>query len=246
AGRSVASIAGKQIKKTVLELGGSDPFIVMPSADLQEAASTGVKARTINNGQSCIAAKRFIVSADIYSEFERRFVEGMKTLRVGDPLEEQTDIGPLATEQILMDVDGQVKKSVAAGAKLLTGGKRIDRPGNFYEPTVLAAIPHDAPAYCEEVFGPVAMLFRVSGIEEAIRVANDTTFGLGSSAWTTEPRERARFIEELEAGVVFVNGMVASDPRLPFGGVKNSGYGRELGEFGIREFVNIKTVWINE
>ncbi len=244
AGRSVAGIAGKQLKKTVLELGGSDPFIVMPSAELQEAATTAVKARTINNGQSCIAAKRFIVAAEIYDEFERRFVEEMKTLRVGDPLNEATDIGPLATEQILKDLDEQVKTSVAGGALILTGGKRSDRPGNFYEPTVLANIPPDSPAYCEEVFGPVALLFRVKNIDEAIELANSTSFGLGSAAWTNDAGEQERFAAELEAGCVFINGMVASDPRLPFGGIKNSGYGRELGEFGIREFVNIKTVWI--
>jgi succinate-semialdehyde dehydrogenase/glutarate-semialdehyde dehydrogenase len=244
AGRSVASIAGKQIKKNVLELGGSDPFIVMPSADLEAAAKTGVKARTINNGQSCIAAKRFIVAAEIYDQFERRFVEEMKALRVGDPLKESTDIGPLATEQILKDVDSQVKTSVAAGAIVLTGGKRIEGKGNFYEPSVLANIPENAPAYCDEVFGPVAMLFRVANIDEAISLANATTFGLGSSAWTNDPQEQQRFVDELEAGCVFLNGMVASDPRLPFGGIKHSGYGRELSEFGIREFVNVKTVWI--
>jgi succinate-semialdehyde dehydrogenase/glutarate-semialdehyde dehydrogenase len=244
AGRSVASIAGKQIKKTVLELGGSDPFIVMPSAELQVAVTTAVKARTINNGQSCIAAKRFIVAADIYDEFERRFVEEMKSLRVGDPLDEATDIGPLATEQILKDVDEQVKTSVAAGAHILTGGKKLDRAGNYFEPTVLANIPHDSPAYCEEVFAPVALLFRVNHLEEAIQLANATTFGLGAAAWTNDLLEQEVFIDELEAGCVFINGMVASDPRLPFGGIKNSGYGRELGEFGIREFVNIKTVWI--
>jgi succinate-semialdehyde dehydrogenase/glutarate-semialdehyde dehydrogenase len=244
AGRSVAAIAGKQIKKTVLELGGSDPFIVMPSAELGDAVTTAVKARTINNGQSCIAAKRFIVAADIYDEFERRFVEEMKALRVGDPFDESIDIGPLATEQILKDVDEQVKTSVAGGALILTGGKKLDRPGNYYEPTVLVNIPADSPASCEEIFGPVAMLFRVNSIDAAIELANATTFGLGASAWTNERNEQERFVEELEAGSVFINGMVASDPRLPFGGIKNSGYGRELGEFGIREFVNIKTVWI--
>ncbi|HEV7475499.1 MAG TPA: NAD-dependent succinate-semialdehyde dehydrogenase [Pyrinomonadaceae bacterium] len=244
AGRSVASIAGKQIKKTVLELGGSDPFIVMPSADLAEAVTTAVKARTINNGQSCIAAKRFIVDARIYDEFERKFVEEMKALRVGDPLQESTDIGPLATGQILKDVDEQVKTLIAAGGLLLTGGKRLDRAGNFYEPTVLVNVPPDSPASCEEIFGPVAMLFRVRNIDEAIALANATTFGLGAAAWTNDRNEQERFAEELEAGCVFINGMVASDPRLPFGGIKNSGYGRELSDFGIREFVNIKTVWV--
>ena len=246
AGRSVASIAGKQIKKTVLELGGSDPFIVMPSAKMDEAVTTAVKARTINSGQSCIAAKRFIVSTDVYPEFERRFVEAMKALRVGDPLKHSTDIGPLATEQILKDVESQVKTSVAAGAHLLCGGNRLERAGNFYEPTVLANIPADSPASCEEVFGPVAMLFRARTIDDAIELANGTNFGLAAAAWTTDPTEQSRFIEELEVGCVFINRMVASDPRLPFGGTKNSGYGRELGEFGIREFVNIKTVWIDE
>jgi succinate-semialdehyde dehydrogenase/glutarate-semialdehyde dehydrogenase len=244
AGRSVASIAGKQIKKTVLELGGSDPFIVMPSANLKEAVTTAVKARTINNGQSCIAAKRFIVAAEIYDSFERMFVEEMKGLRVGDPLNESTDIGPLATEQILKDIDEQVKTSVAAGAIVLTGGKRLDQRGNFYEPTVLVNVPLDSPASCEEIFGPVAMLFRVNDIDEAIELGNATSFGLGAAAWTNDVSEQKRFAEALEAGSVFLNGMVASDPRLPFGGIKNSGYGRELGEFGIREFVNIKTVWV--
>ncbi len=249
AGRSVASIAGKQIKKTVLELGGSDPFIVMPSAHLDEAVATAVKARTINNGQSCIAAKRFIVHAQIYDEFEKGFVAAMKALRVGDPLDESTDIGPLATGQILKDLEEQVQVSVAAGAKILTGGHRFKAEadlasGNFYEPTVLVDIPKDSPAYRDEIFGPVASLFRVANIDEAIEVANATAFGLGAAAWTNDEAEQDRFIKELEAGAVFINGMVASDPRLPFGGVKNSGYGRELGAFGIREFVNVKTVWV--
>jgi succinate-semialdehyde dehydrogenase/glutarate-semialdehyde dehydrogenase len=249
AGRSVASIAGKQIKKTVLELGGSDPFIVMPSADLDAAVTTAVKARTINNGQSCIAAKRFIVHTQIYDEFEKRFVEVMKALRVGDPLDESTEIGPLATEQILKDLEEQVQVSVAAGAKILTGGQKFKAegdlaPGNFYEPTVLVDIPKGSPAYQDEIFGPVASLFRVANIDEAIALANATSFGLGSAAWTRDDAEGDRFVEELEAGSIFINGMVASDPRLPFGGVKNSGYGRELGAFGIREFVNAKTVWI--
>ena len=246
AGRSVASIAGKQIKKTVLELGGSDPFIVMRSANLDEAVKTAVTARTINNGQSCIAAKRFIVAAEIYDEFERKFVDQMKTLRIGDPLEESTEIGPLATPQIVNDLEEQVQRAVASGARVLTGGKRVGRPGNYYEPTVLVNVDINTPVSCEEIFGPVAMLFRVSNIDEAIRIANATPFGLGSAAWTNDAREQSKFIEELEAGSVFINGMVASDPRLPFGGVKHSGYGRELAEFGIREFVNIKTVWIGQ
>ena len=245
AGRSVASVAGKQIKKTVLELGGSDPFIVMPSADLDQAVTTAVKARTINNGQSCIAAKRFIIASGIYETFERNFVAQMRGLRVGDPMQESTDIGPLATPQILNDLDEQVRKAVASGARVLTGGKQPERSGNFYEPTVLTNISEQSPVYCEEVFGPVALLFRVETTEQAIQLANATTFGLGAAAWTNDPEEQTRFIDELEAGCVFINGMVASDPRLPFGGVKNSGYGRELGEFGIREFVNVKTVWIN-
>ena len=244
AGRSVAGIAGQQIKKTVLELGGSDPFIVMPSADLDNAVKTAVKARTINNGQSCIAAKRFLVADQIYEEFSRRFVEGMNSLRVGNPMDESTDIGPLATPQILNDLAVQVEMAVASGARVLTGGRRLDQPGNFYQPTVLDNIDPSTPVSCEEIFGPVAMLFRVKNIDEAIAIANATPFGLGSAAWTNEPAEQLKFIEGLEAGCVFINGMVASDPRLPFGGVKNSGYGRELAEFGIREFVNIKTVWI--
>ena len=246
AGSSVASIAGKHIKTTVLELGGSDPFIVMPSATFEAAVTTAVKARTINNGQSCIAAKRFIVSAAIYDEFEKRFVEEMKALRVGDPLEESTDIGPLATPQIVKDLERQVNDAVSQGARILTGGKRLQRPGNYYEPTVLVGIDPSTKISCEEIFGPVAMLFRVADINEAIQLANSTTFGLGSAAWTNDAKEQERFINEVEAGTVFINGMVASDPRLPFGGIKHSGYGRELSEFGIREFVNIKTVWINQ
>lgn len=244
AGRSVAGTSGKEIKKTVLELGGSDPFMVMPSADFETAVTTAVKARTINNGQSCIAAKRFIVAAEIYDKFEERFVSEMKALRVGDPMDESTQIGPLATPQIRDDLVEQVKKAVDSGARVLTGGNKLDGPGNFYEPTVLVNVDPSSPVSCEEIFGPVAMLFRAANIDEAIHLANATPFGLGASAWTNDANEQAKFIEEIESGSVFINGMVASDPRLPFGGVKNSGYGRELAEFGIREFVNIKTVWI--
>jgi succinate-semialdehyde dehydrogenase/glutarate-semialdehyde dehydrogenase len=240
----VASQCGRQIKKTVLELGGSDPFIVMPSANLEEAVQTAARARCINNGQSCISAKRFIVHESIYSEFERRFVATMQGLKVGDPMDLATDVGPLATGQGASELEDQVKRAVAGGARLLAGGKRVNGAGNFYEPTVLANIPKSNPVYYEEIFGPVAMLFRAKGIEEAIEIANDSDFGLASSVWTNDEEERAHFIRDIEAGAVFVNGMVASDPRLPFGGVKNSGYGRELSEFGIREFCNIKTVWI--
>jgi succinate-semialdehyde dehydrogenase/glutarate-semialdehyde dehydrogenase len=244
AGASVASNAAKRIKKSVLELGGSDPFIVMPSADLEEAVKTAVKARIVNNGQSCIAAKRFIVHEEIASEFESRFVAAMESLRIGDPMDESTDVGPLATPQIVDDIEKQVEESVAAGAKLLTGGQRYGDKGNFYEPTVLTDIPRDAPAYAEETFGPVASLFRVKNIGDAIALANATPFGLAASVWTNDDEERKRFIDGIESGQVFVNAMVASDPRVPFGGVKHSGFGRELGVYGIREFVNIKTIWV--
>ena len=246
AGRSVAAAAGKQIKKTVLELGGSDPFIVMPSADLDRAVTTAVQARTLNNGQSCIAAKRFIVHQRIADEFERRFVEGMASLKVGDPMDETTDIGPLATAEVLASLEAQVNQTVGMGARVLLGGKRLGPPGYFFAPTVLANIPPGSPAEREELFGPVASLFRAGDMAEALRMANDTRFGLGACAWTNDEGERELFIEQIEAGLAFVNGMVASDPRLPFGGIKQSGYGRELSHHGLREFVNIKTVSIYE
>ena len=244
AGSAVGSAAAREIKKTVLELGGSDPFIVMPSADFGLAVSTAVKARTINTGQSCIAAKRFFIADKIYNNFLEKFVEQMRTLKVGDPFDETTQIGPLATEQILNGVHEQVQKSMADGAKLLTGGNRIAGPGFFYEPTVLAGVPRESPAYREEVFGPVAAVFRVRDPEEAIEMANDSRFGLAASAWTNEPVEQELFASELESGMVFINAMSASDPRLPFGGVKRSGVGRELGAHGIREFMNAKTIWV--
>src|SRR4051794_9117187 len=244
AGAEVASRAARQIKKSVLELGGSDPFVVMPSADLENASAIGVKSRTINAGQSCIAAKRFIVAEAIYGRYVEQFVARMRALRVGDPLDETSDIGPLATEQIRRGVHEQVQKTIEAGAKLLLGGRMLEGPGYFYAPTVLVDVPPDSPAAREEIFGPVAAFFRVRNAEEAIAVANDSTFGLGANAWTNESSEQELFARELEAGLVFINGMVASDPRLPFGGVKRSGYGRELSAEGIREFVNIKTVVI--
>jgi succinate-semialdehyde dehydrogenase/glutarate-semialdehyde dehydrogenase len=246
AGSKVAEQAGKHIKKTVMELGGSDPFIVLPSADLDAAVRTAITARNINNGQSCIAAKRFIVHARVYDEFERRMVEGLVRLKVGDPMDADTDVGPLATEQMRETVERQVDESVRAGARLLTGGKRLDGPGYFYPVSALARIPPNAPAYREEVFGPVALLFEARDLAEAIELANTSDYGLGSSVWTRDEEERRRCIDELEAGATFVNAMVVSDPRLPFGGVKRSGYGRELARHGIHEFVNIKAVSITE
>jgi succinate-semialdehyde dehydrogenase / glutarate-semialdehyde dehydrogenase len=244
AGIQVGMGAAKRIKKVVLELGGSDPFIVMPSADLEAAVSTAVQARVQNNGQSCIAAKRFIVAESIADEFERRFVAKMKNLRVGDPFDEKTDLGPLATPDAVKGLDEDVHKTLEAGARLLTGGHPLERKGNYYAPTVLTNVPKGSPAYSEEFFGPVASIFRVKDQGEAIRVANDVRFGLGASAWTNDEKEQHRFINELEAGMVFINKMVASDPRIPFGGVKHSGHGRELGLVGIREFLNAKTVWV--
>jgi succinate-semialdehyde dehydrogenase/glutarate-semialdehyde dehydrogenase len=244
AGIQVGVSAAKRIKKVVLELGGSDPFIVMPSADLEAAVATAVEARIQNNGQSCIAAKRFIVADSIADDFERKFVTRMQGLQIGDPFDEKTQLGPLANADAVTSLDADVQKTIAAGARLLTGGHPLNRPGNFYAPTVLTDIPKNSPAYQEEFFGPVASIFRVKSVDEAIQIANDSRFGLGASAWTNDPGETERFVNELEAGMVFLNKMVASDPRVPFGGVKHSGHGRELSVHGIREFVNIKTVWL--
>ncbi len=244
AGVKVGEGAAKRIKKVVLELGGSDPFIVMPSANLADAVNTAVKARTLNNGQSCIAAKRFIVHEQIADKFEKDFVAKMENLKLGDPFDENTEVGPLANEDAVTSLHADVQKSIDAGAKLLTGGKPANLPGFFYLPTVLTNVPKNSPAYAEEFFGPVASLFRVKNIDEAIHIANDTRFGLGASAWSNDLEEQERFINDLEAGMVFINQMVASDPRVPFGGVKRSGVGRELSTYGIREFANVKTVWI--
>ena len=243
AGRSVAGIAGEQIKKSVMELGGSDPFIVMPSADLEAAATTAVKARVQNNGQSCIAAKRFLVHADVYDAFAQKFADKFKALVVGDPFDDKTDVGPVATESGRSDLAELVDDAVAKGATVLAGGKAVDGPGWFYEPTVLADLTDDMRVVMEETFGPVASLYKVADRDEAIRIANQTTFGLSSAVWTTDPDDEAAFIRELEAGAVFINGMTISYPELPFGGVKDSGFGRELAAEGIREFCNVKTVW---
>ena len=242
AGRAVAASAGKNIKRTVLELGGSDPFIVMPSADLDAAVDTAVKARVVNSGQSCIAAKRFIVADAIYDRFVPRFVAAMEALRVGDPLLPDTQVGPLASAAGVTTLEDQIARTVQAGARILTGGQRIGSKGNYFAPTVLADVPPDSPAAQEELFGPVAALFRVSSLDSAIAVANNTGFGLGAAAFTRERAEAERFARDLAAGNVFINGMVASDPQFPFGGIKRSGYGRELADVGLREFVNIKTV----
>lgn len=246
AGRAVAAQAGWLIKKSVLELGGSDPFIVMPSADLDQAVTQAVISRTLNNGQSCIAAKRFIVHESIYDDFETRFVEAMESLVIGDPVKDVTQIGPLATAELLDELERQVEAAKQAGATVLCGGERMLGVGNFYEPTVLAGVPRTAAVYRDEIFGPVAMLFSAANIAEAIEIANDTPFGLGASVWTKDHDEQQQLIAELECGQVFVNAIVASDPRLPFGGVKRSGYGRELSAAGMREFLNAKTVVIAE
>jgi succinate-semialdehyde dehydrogenase / glutarate-semialdehyde dehydrogenase len=244
AGQSVAAIAGDALKKTVLELGGSDPFVVMPSADLDKAADVAVTARCQNNGQSCIAAKRFIVHEAVADEFERLFAQKLAALPVGDPMDDDTKVGPLATESGREDVEELVKDAVDKGARVVTGGRRLDRPGWFYPPTLIADLTPEMRMYREEVFGPVAGLFRVPDLDAAIDVANDNEFGLGSNIWTDDRAERERFIRDVEAGMVFVNGMTTSYPELPFGGVKASGYGRELTELGMREFVNIKSVWV--
>jgi len=244
AGIAVGRAAGERLKKVVLELGGSDPFIVMPSADIALAAATAVRARCINNGQSCIAAKRFLAHRAIAEEFTRRMVDGMRALTVGDPMDPATDIGPLATPEIRDELAEQVERSVAAGARLLCGGRKLAGAGNFYEPTVLADPPAGTPAREQELFGPVATLFTVNDLDEAIAIANETEFGLGAAAWTLDAAEQERFARDLEVGSVFLNGMVKSDPRLPFGGIKRSGFGRELAAQGIREFVNVKSVWI--
>jgi succinate-semialdehyde dehydrogenase/glutarate-semialdehyde dehydrogenase len=243
AGRAVASTAGEMIKKTVLELGGSDPFVVMPSADVERAAQVAVTARVQNNGQSCIAAKRFIVHTDVYDAFAERFAAGMKALTVGDPMENGTDVGPLASEQGRADLEELVDDAVRSGATVLCGGERPDGPGWFYPPTVLADITREMRIHREEAFGPVATLYRAADLDEAVLIANDSPFGLSSNVWTRDEDEVDRFVRDLEAGGVFVNGMTASHPALPFGGVKRSGYGRELSGHGIREFCNITTVW---
>ncbi|CAL9602210.1 NADP-dependent succinic semialdehyde dehydrogenase [Streptomyces sp. enrichment culture] len=243
AGRAVASTAGEMIKKTVLELGGSDPFVVMPSADLDRAAEVAVTARVQNNGQSCIAAKRFIVHADVYEAFAERFTAGMRALTVGDPMDDGTDVGPLASEQGRADLEELVDDAVRSGATVLCGGERPDGPGWFYPPTVLAGVTREMRVHREEAFGPVATLYRAADLDEAVLIANDSPFGLSSNVWTRDEDEVDRFVRDLEAGGVFVNGMTASHPALPFGGVKRSGYGRELSGHGIREFCNITTVW---
>ncbi|MFJ4175322.1 NADP-dependent succinic semialdehyde dehydrogenase [Microbacterium sp. NPDC089696] len=243
AGRAVAATAGREIKKAVLELGGSDPFIVMPSADLEAAATVAVTARISNNGQSCIAGKRFIAHTDIYEEFARLFAEKMATLAVGDPFDERTDVGPLATQSGRDELAELVDDAVARGATVLTGGKAPDLPGWYYEPTVIADLPDDARLVLEEAFGPVASVYRAADREDAARIANQTTFGLSSAVWTNDSQEEAWFVNALDAGAVFINGMTVSYPELPFGGIKDSGFGRELAAVGIREFTNLKTIW---
>lgn len=244
AGKNVAEVAGNCLKKSVLELGGSDPFIILEDADLAAAAKTAVTARIINNGQSCIAAKRFIVVKKVADEFEKLFVWNMSNLKIGDPLDAENDLGPLARENLLLDLEAQVNKSIELGAKVLIGGKRLERKGYYYPGTILTNIKKGMPAYDEEIFGPVASLIIAEDEDDAIRIANDSLFGLGASLWTKDLEKAKSIAHKIESGSVFINGMVKSDPRLPFGGVKASGYGRELSHYGIKEFVNIKTVWI--
>ena len=244
AGKQVAQACGAKLKKTVMELGGSDPFVVLEDANIDEAVKTAVSARIINNGQSCIAAKRFIVVEKIYEQFEKKFVDAMTKVKVGDPMNKETELGPIAREDLLNELDEQVKQSVAKGATVLCGGKKIRREGYFYEPTILSNVLPGSPAYDDEIFGPVASLIKAKDEEDAIRIANDSPFGLGASLWTSSKEKAKEIACKIESGSVFINGMVKSDPRLPFGGIKNSGYGRELSHYGIKEFVNIKTVWI--
>jgi succinate-semialdehyde dehydrogenase/glutarate-semialdehyde dehydrogenase len=244
AGREVGARAGQNVKTSVLELGGSDPFIVMPSVDLDAAVDAAVSSRMLNNGQSCINAKRFIVHEQIADEFTRKLVDKMESLTIGDPMDESTDLGPMSQGNGVTDLDEQVQDSIKAGARLLTGGERLDRPGNYYPPTVLTDIPKDARAYYEELFGPVALVFRAADVDDAIRIANDSPFGLGGSAWTQDDAEKERFANEVESGMVYINKVTESTPEVPFGGAKNSGYGRELASFGPQSFVNAKTIWI--
>ena len=244
AGRQVASAAGRCLKKTVLELGGSDPYVVLPDADLELAAKTAAVARNQNSGQSCIAAKRFLVHEAVADEFEQRFVDAVAAMKVGDPMDRSTQIGPLAREDLVATLDQQVRETVRQGGKLLLGGQRLNRPGFFYAPTIVTNVSPSMPMFREETFGPAAAVTRVSSVDEAIALANDTIYGLGASLWTRDIETGKKLARQIESGQVFINGMVASDPRLPFGGVKSSGYGRELSTIGLRELVNIQTVWI--
>jgi succinate-semialdehyde dehydrogenase/glutarate-semialdehyde dehydrogenase len=244
AGRKIGEICGKELKKSVLELGGSDPFIVLDDANIEEAARIAVTARLINNGQSCIASKRFIVLEKVYDDFKSLFVQRMKEVKVGNPMDEATELGPIAREDLLYELDAQVKESIEKGAVVLTGGKVLPGQGYYYAPTILENLNKGMPAYDDEIFGPVASLIKANDEDDAVSIANDSKFGLGASLWTTDIEKAKSIASKIETGCVFVNGMVKSDPRLPFGGIKNSGYGRELSHYGIKEFVNIKSVWI--